>query len=99
MSEIIKDAATVTIKPGRDIVASMLDGFKAELKEVAATGCGRLIIDFTGVRMIDSMGIGILIATYNSLKQRQAELELQHVSTEIATLLKHMRLNQHFMIS
>ena len=99
MSEIVKDAAAVTIKPGRDIVASMLDGFKAELKEVAATGCSRLIIDFTGVRMIDSMGIGILIATYNSLKQRQAELELRHVSAEIATLLKHMRLNQHFTIS
>lgn len=99
MSEIEKDAATATIKPGRDIVASMLDGFKAELKELAATGCARLIIDFSGVRMIDSMGIGILIATYNTLKQRQAELELCHVSEEISTLLKHMRLNQHFTIS
>ncbi len=99
MSEIQRDAETITIKPGRDIVASMLDGLKAELKELAASGCTRLIIDFTGVRMIDSMGIGLLIATYNSLKQKGAALELCHVSDEITTLFTHMRLNQHFTIS
>ena len=99
MSEIQKDAETVTIKPGCDIVASMLDGLKAELKELAGSGCARLVIDFTEVRMIDSMGIGLLIAAYNSLKQKGAALELLHVSEEITTLFKHMRLNQHFTIS
>ena len=99
MSEIHKDAETVTIKPDCDIVASVLDDLKAELKGVADNGCSRLIIDFSEVRMIDSMGIGLLIAAYNSLKQKGATLELHHVSEEIASLFKHMRLNQHFTIA
>jgi len=98
MSEISKDGSTVTIKPCCDIVASVLDGLKAELKGILEGGPSKLIIDFEGIDMIDSMGIGILIATYNSLKKQNATLELTNVSAEIANLLRNMRLNQYFHI-
>ena len=98
MSEISNDNGAVTIKPCCDIVASALDGLKAELKELIEGKPARLIIDFEGIDMIDSMGIGILIATYNSLKKLNAPLELINVSPEIANLLRNMRLNQYFHI-
>ena len=98
MSEIVKQGDTATIKPGCDIVASMVDDFKNELKGLAAGEYSRLIIDLTGTKMIDSMGIGVLIAAYNSLKKRDAQLELVNVSDEISGLLKSMRLNQYFII-
>ncbi len=99
MSEILKDGSVVTIKPGHDIVASRVEQLKAELKGIIDGGLSKLVIDFTETTMIDSMGIGILIATYNSLKKKGGTLELTHVSPEIASLLKNMRLNQYFTIS
>lgn len=98
MSEIVKQGDTVTIKPGCDIVASMVDDFKNELRGLATSEYSRLIVDLTGTKMIDSMGIGVLIAAYNSFKKRDAQLELVNVSDEISGLLKNMRLNQYFII-
>ncbi|MBU4154322.1 MAG: STAS domain-containing protein [Proteobacteria bacterium] len=99
MSEIVQDGGSVTIKPGSDIVASGVDKLKKELKGVVEGGLSSLIIDMSEVRMLDSMGIGLLIATYNSLKKNGTPMELIHVSADIATLLKNMRLNQYFNIS
>ncbi len=98
MSEIVKQGDTATVKPGCNIVASMVDDFKNELKGLAEGEYSRLIVDLTGTKMIDSMGIGVLIAAYNSLKKRGAQLELVNVSDEISGLLKSMRLNQYFII-
>lgn len=99
MSEILKEGTSVTIKPGDDIVASVVDELKAELKGIVDGGLAKLTFDLSGTKMIDSMGIGILIATYNSLKKRNVPMELVRVSPEIASLLKNMRLNQYFNIS
>lgn len=99
MSTISKEGTTVTIAPGCDIVASVLDGLKTELKDIIEEKPTMLVIDFTGITMIDSMGIGILIATFNSLKKQNAPLALTNVSSEIATLLRNMRLSQYFSIN
>ncbi len=99
MSEISTEGSSVTIRPGCNIVASVLDGLKTELRGIIDENPAKLIIDFSGVTMIDSMGIGILIATFNSLKKQHAPLELINVSSEIASLLRNMRLNQYFSIS
>ncbi len=99
MSEILKEGGAVTIKPGCDIVASVVDELKTDLKGIIEGGLAKLIIDLSDTKMIDSMGIGILIATYNSLKKKNVPMELVRVSPEIASLLKNMRLNQYFSIS
>ena len=99
MREALKNGTTVTIRPECDIVASTLNQIRPELKAAVDGGATKLIIDFTGIDMIDSMGIGIVIATYNSLKKQSGALELTNVSAEIANLLKNMRLNQYFTIT
>ena len=99
MSEILRDGSSITFKPGHDIVASVVDELKTELKKIIEGNLSKLTIDFSETTMIDSMGIGILIATYNSLKKKSAQMELINVSAEIASLLKSMRLNQYFTIS
>lgn len=99
MSEILKDGGAVTITPGCDIVASGIDELKRELKGIIDGGLATLTIDLSGTKMIDSMGIGILIATYNSLKKKNVPLSLINVSPEISSLLKNMRLHQYFNIA
>jgi len=77
----------------------MTSEFRDELKSLVDEGRTHFILDLRGVEMIDSMGLGVLIATHNSLSQTGRVLTLKNVSSDIMSLLKTMRLNEHFTIA
>ena len=56
------------------------------------------VIDMSGLNMVDSVGIGVIIATFNSLKKTGGEFKLSNVSKDIFSLFSTMRLDQHFSI-
>lgn len=89
----------IIVRPGRDIVSSMVKEFREELRAIVNRRDVLLTLDLEGVKLIDSMGLGVLIATHNSLAKRNARLELIHISSDILKLLKNMRLDRHFIIS
>jgi anti-anti-sigma factor len=98
MSDITKQQDSVTITPNTDIVASMASAFRTELKGLIDEGARELTIDLAGVQMVDSVGLGVFIATHNTLHQCAGRLILSNVSDDIVTLLKTMRLDQHFTV-
>ena len=99
MNEIrIEDNKATMIIEG-DIVSSVVDDLKKELKNALDSGISHLTLDLDQVTYIDSMGIGLLVATHNSLKKTDSTLELTHVSEEIKKLMNLMRLDQHLQIS
>jgi anti-anti-sigma factor len=98
MSEILRDNDRVTILPQTDVVASMAGEFKGELNVLLDQGVQDLTIDLTGVEMIDSVGLGVLIAAHNSLRQKGGQLSIRNASPDIHSLFKTMRLDKHFTI-
>jgi len=99
MTTVEKDGQRAEVKPGRDIVASMADELRQTLKEVVSVGIKELVINLSGVTMIDSVGIGLLIAAHNSLNKEGGKLVIKNASKEIDELFKSMRLNQRFSVS
>jgi len=99
MSQVDSFGDKVVIKPGRDIVASAVDEFRGEIVSILEQGAAGLVIDMGGVEMIDSVGIGLLIAAHNSLAKKNAVLELRNVSADIQSLFRTMRLERHFSIA
>jgi len=93
----IQDGHTV-VSPAGDIVASMADDLRTQLKDIVAQLAGPLTIDLARVELIDSVGIGLLIAVHNTLSKKGGRLTLAHVSPDLATLLRTMRLDKHFSI-
>lgn len=91
-------AAAVEFVEG-DLVASRLPALRARLREMIAAGTLRLTLDLASVRMVDSSGIGLLVATHNSLKKVGGELALIHASPDIFSLFRSMRIHQHFRVS
>ena len=87
-----------TIKPGKDVVASMVEDFRKKLLDFMKDGIKDLTIDLTGVKMVDSMGLGVLIATHNSLEDVGGRLKIKNVSEDIYNLFRTMRLDQHFEV-
>ncbi len=98
MSEIDRQGDRIVAKIGEDIVASMSKEFKAELQALLEETPQELVVDLTGVEMIDSVGLGVLVATHNSLKKSGGRLTVTNASDDIFSLLRTMRLDKHFEI-
>jgi anti-anti-sigma factor len=88
-----------TIKPGKDIIASMSDEFRKKLLKIIKDGAKELTIDLKGVEMVDSVGLSVLIATYNTLEDVGGSMKIKNVSDDIYSLIKTMRLDQHFQVT
>ncbi|MBU2515658.1 STAS domain-containing protein [bacterium] len=99
MAEILKEGSVVTVKPARDITAQNSADLRQKLRQVYEEGATRIIIDLEGVGIIDSIGLGLLAATHNSLLKRESKLELINADDNICSVLNLMRLDQHFIIS
>ncbi|WP_321494500.1 STAS domain-containing protein [uncultured Desulfobacter sp.] len=98
MSEIVTNADQTIVKPGEDVVASMAEAFKGELLSAVNSSQGNLVIDLEGVSMVDSVGIGVIIAAHNSLSQANRQLKVVNVAQDILGLFSTMRLNRRFTV-
>ena len=98
MSEIINDGDQIIIRPGTDVVASMAAGFKEELLSAINSSQGTVVIDLDGVEMVDSVGIGVIIASHNTLNQAGRKLKVVNVTKDILGLFTTMRLNRRFTV-
>ena len=99
MSKIERQEGKIIVQPEEDIVASMVDDFTNELRGFVENGETDLVLDLQQVKMIDSMGLGALIATHNSLVKRDSQLEVKNANEDILNLFKTMRLDHHFRIT
>lgn len=98
MSRASLDGQKATVKIENDMVASSVEALKIKLKNNLDEGATQIALDMSLVTMVDSMGIGLLVATHNSLQKLGNKLELLNVSEDIRNLLKNMRLDKHFSI-
>lgn len=86
-------------KPEGDLTASSVPIIRVDLKNLIAEGVRDLVIDMINTRVIDSSGIGLLVATHNSLLRLNGKLTIKNVSQDLLELLKAFRLDKHFSVS
>ncbi|MFO7750278.1 MAG: STAS domain-containing protein [Desulfobacteraceae bacterium] len=98
MSEIVRKGDVTIVRPGKDVVASMAEDFKNELLTAINTYEGEVVIDLAGVEMVDSVGIGVIIAAHNTLNQAGRSLKVINVVKDVFGLFSTMRLNRRFTV-
>lgn len=99
MSEITREGNVLIVRPDQDIVSTMVPRFKQELTDLLSEESHELRLDLAGVEMMDSIGIGLLIAMHNSMRKKGGTLVIQNPSANISKLFRSMRLDQHFQMS
>lgn len=96
---VTKNGEQTTIALGGDFTSELLNEFRSAVQKEIDAGNISLTIDFTDTVIIDSMGIGCLVATHNTLKQKDGSMQLSNVPENLQDVFKVMRLDRIFPIS
>lgn len=75
-----------------DLTAELVPALQAELRSRLEKGAKHVCFDLQAAVMLDSSGIGLLIAAANSLARAGGDLEVVHPSPDIYRMLQSMRL-------
>lgn len=75
-----------------DLTAIMIPDLQPALRSVLDQGVSELVFDLLNAVMLDSSGIGLLIAAANTTALRGGAIRVTNVSDEILRLLQLMRL-------
>jgi anti-anti-sigma factor len=100
MIEVTREDNKAVLRPGgSEIVAASIADLRSKMRGMVEEGVRELAIDLTGIQMVDSSGIGLLISAYNSLRKVGGRLAVIHASQDILELFQTMRMHQHFSVS
>jgi anti-anti-sigma factor len=93
-----RSAAKKTIKPGKKIIASIVESLRTQIQTFLNQGVKEITLDFNGVETIDSKGLGLLIAAYNSLNTIGGKLKIKNASEKIGKFLNATHLDKYFEV-
>ncbi|MDR3557507.1 MAG: STAS domain-containing protein [Syntrophobacteraceae bacterium] len=80
------------------LTSALARELRPRLLEVIAKGATQMVMDLSLVDLVDSGGIGLLIATRNSLAKVGGGMRIVGASSEIQHLFQVMRLDRHFEV-
>ena len=82
-----------------DLTAALVPELQAALKEMLSKGARELVFDLGNTAMLDSSGMGLLIAAANSLAPNGGKVQVTNVCPDIFRLLQSMRLTSRLNVS
>jgi anti-anti-sigma factor len=97
-TSVTRSGSQATIFLGEMLVASVVPELKNELKRLIGDGVTWMVLDCTQLNLMDSTGIGCLVAAHNSLAKINGSLSMVQVSSDIYDLLCSMRLDRRIKI-
>lgn len=87
----------ITLEPR--LAAQDVPALRERLRAAILGGARSLVLDCGRLESLDSMGIGLLVATHNSVAKLGGQLSLEAVRPDIMQLLILMRLDKRICIS
>jgi len=90
--EITRDGNRSCVKMREKLTAVEIPALQPALKQELAGGAKEIVFDLADTVSLDSTGIGLLIATNNSLSTIPGQIRLINVTPDILKLLRSMRL-------
>jgi len=82
-----------------NLTAPLIPDLQGALKNHLEKGIDEAVFDLGKTAMLDSSGIGLLIATCNSLGRKKGKMRVLNVSPDILRLLQSMRLVARLNVS
>jgi anti-sigma B factor antagonist len=93
------DGITVLALDGRIVLGEETSKLRETVKNLVSSGKKKLVLDVKNVTMIDSSGLGALVAAYSSAKSAGASVRLCNLGAHFNQLLQITRLLTVFEVS
>jgi len=93
------DGVTVLTLDGRIVLGEETSALREKVKGLLAEGKKKLVLNMNGVTLIDSSGLGALVAAYSSAKSGGASLRLCNLGSHSNQLLQMTKLLTVFEVS
>jgi anti-sigma B factor antagonist len=93
------DGVTVLALDGRIVLGEETSQLRETVKNLVAEGKKKLVLDMQNVTMIDSSGLGALVAAYSSAKSAGASVRLCNLGAHFNQLLQITKLLTVFEVS
>jgi anti-anti-sigma factor len=97
VSEQKEEQGSVRLKG--DLTAVLVPELQASLQEMTENGAREVVFDLSETAMLDSSGMGLLIAAANSLAPLGGKVRVTNVRPDIFRLLQSMRLTARLNVS
>jgi anti-anti-sigma factor len=99
MSKEKKSVSKKAIKTGKKFTDSMVPALRTQIMATLNQGDKEVVFDFNGLETIDSKGLGLLIAAYNSSKNYGGKIRIKNASEKILKFMDTTRLDKYFEIN
>lgn len=86
------------VKPIGNFTAAVVRSLQQRMKTEINREVTEVIFDFANVNHIDSSGIRLLIATYNTITKKSGAVRLVHLSKDNLQLFQSIRLDKLFNV-
>jgi len=97
--KILPETNSSMVKPENDLVLAKLAPLRSHLQELVRAGKSRITLDLARVEVVDSSGIGLVVATHNSVRKTGGAVEVVNASRDILRLFQSLRIHQHLPVS
>jgi anti-anti-sigma factor len=99
MTRVTREDNKAVVQPAGDTIVATIPELRLKMRDIVGDGVRDLVIDLSAIRMVDSSGIGLLVATYNSIHKMGVQLSAVNASNELMELFRPMRMHQHFSVT
>jgi anti-sigma B factor antagonist len=86
------DGVTVLALDGRIVLGEETNKVRESVKNLVSQGKKKIVLDMTNVTMVDSSGLGALVAAYSSAKSAGASLRLSNLGAHFNEVLQITKL-------
>ena len=90
--------ALCSVRLEGDLTAALVPGLQSAVRQEIAGGASQVEVDLGQAVMLDSSGIGLLIAISNTLGRSGGRIAVVNASRDIARLLQTMRLSSRLNV-
>jgi anti-sigma B factor antagonist len=93
------DGVAVLALDGRIVLGEETSALREKVKGLLAEGKKKIVLNMDNVTLIDSTGLGTLVATYHSASTQGASLRLCHLGSKFKDVLQITKLLTVFDVS
>jgi anti-anti-sigma factor len=97
--EVRREGNKATLVPAGDVLTTTVEVLKPQLKDMVRGGVDTIVFDLERVGIVDSAGIGLLVATHNSVEKVGGSISVIRASKGLVDLFKALRLDQRFPVT